>query len=80
MNYQEFRDLWHKALKAARLQIPYPIGPTEKVDLSDMSRSYELILYGGSHPKAILFSLPQPSHGTGMPCFRRATQQPKRTC
>ena len=57
MNYQEFRDLWHKALKAARLQIPYPIGPTEKIDLSDMSRSYELILYGESHPKSDPFLL-----------------------
>lgn len=50
MNYQEFRDLWHKALQAAHLLIPLPIGPTEKIDLRNMTRSYELFLYGGSHP------------------------------
>ena len=57
MNYQEFRDLWHKALHKARLQIPYPITPTEKIDLSNMSRSYELLIYGGSHPKSDPFHL-----------------------
>ncbi len=57
MNYQEFRDLWHKALKATCLQIPYPISPTEKIDLSNMSWSYELIIYGGSHPKSDPFRL-----------------------
>lgn len=55
MNYQEFRDLWHKALRAARLQIPYPIGPTERINLRDMSRSYELIIYGGPNPKCAPF-------------------------
>jgi hypothetical protein len=44
MNYQEFRDLWHHPLKAARLQIPYPIGPAEMINLRSMSRSYKLIL------------------------------------
>lgn len=57
MNYQEFRDLWHAALKAARLQIPYPIGPTEQINLRDMSRSYELIIYGGANPKCEPFHL-----------------------
>ena len=57
MNYQEFRDLWHDALQAARLQIPYPIGPTERINLRDMSRSYELIIYGGLHPKCEPFHL-----------------------
>jgi hypothetical protein len=51
MNYQEFCELWHAALQAARLQIPYPIGPTERINLRNMSRSYELIIYGGLHPK-----------------------------
>jgi hypothetical protein len=57
MNYQEFRDLWHAALRAARLQIPYPIAPTERINLRDMSRSYELIIYGGLHPKCEPFHL-----------------------
>jgi hypothetical protein len=57
MNYQEFRDLWHDALQAARLQIPYPIGPTERINLRDMSRSYELIIYGGANPKCEPFHL-----------------------
>jgi len=57
MNYQEFRDLWHDALHAARLQIPHPIGPTERINLRDMSRSYELIIYGGLHPKCEPFHL-----------------------
>jgi hypothetical protein len=35
MNYQEFRDLFHQALKAARRLIPYPIGPTERINLRD---------------------------------------------
>lgn len=52
MNYQEFRNLWHDALREARLQIPYPVGPTEKIDLRSMTRSYELIIYGSSHPKS----------------------------
>lgn len=51
MNYQEFRDLWHSALRTARLPIPYPAGPTERINLHDMSRSYELILRSGSQPK-----------------------------
>jgi len=51
MNYQEFRDLWHAALQTARLPIPYPLGPTERIDLRDMSRTYELVLYGGPQPK-----------------------------
>ncbi len=51
MNYQEFRDLWHDTLRAAHLQIPYPIGPTERINLRNMSRSYELVIYGGMHPK-----------------------------
>jgi len=57
MNYQEFRDLWHDALQSARLVIPYPIGPTERINLRDMSRSYELALYGASHPKIEPFHL-----------------------
>jgi hypothetical protein len=57
MNYQEFRDLWHDALQAARLQIPQPIGPTERINLRDMSRSYELVLYGGLHLKCEPFHL-----------------------
>jgi hypothetical protein len=57
MNYQVFRDLWHDALREARLQIPYPEGPTETIDLSNMTRSYELILYGGSHPKSEPFHM-----------------------
>jgi hypothetical protein len=57
MNYQEFRDLWHDALQTARLQIPYPIGPTERINLRDMSRTYELVLYGGLHPKCKPFYL-----------------------
>ncbi|MCX6053795.1 MAG: hypothetical protein NTZ74_02555 [Chloroflexi bacterium] len=57
MNYQEFRELWHKALKASHLQIPYPICPTEKIDLTNMNRSYELILYGGPDPKSDPFRL-----------------------
>ena len=51
MNYQEFCDLWHTALRAARLPIPHPIGPTERINLRDMSRSHELVLYRGSPPK-----------------------------
>ncbi len=57
MNYQEFRDLWHDALREARLQIPYPVGPTEKIDLRSLSRSYELIIYGSSHPKSEPFHM-----------------------
>ena len=57
MNYQEFRDLWYAALKAARLQIPYPIGPTERINLRDMSRSYELTIDGGSNHKCEPFYL-----------------------
>lgn len=57
MNYQEFRDLWHAALQAACLQIPYPIGPTERINLRDMSRSYELIIYGAANPKCEPFHL-----------------------
>jgi hypothetical protein len=57
MNYQEFRDLWHNALREARLQIPYPIGPTEQINLHNMSRSYELVIYGGVHPKSEPFHL-----------------------
>jgi len=57
MNYQEFRDLWHDALRAAHLQIPYPIGPTERINLRNMSRSYELVVYGGMHPKCEPFHL-----------------------
>ena len=57
MNYQEFRDLWHDALRTAHLHIPYPIGPTERINLSDMSRSYELVVYGGLHPKCEPFHL-----------------------
>lgn len=57
MNYQEFRELWHDALQAARLQIPYPIGPTERINLRDMSRTYELVLYGGSQPKCEPFHI-----------------------
>jgi hypothetical protein len=57
MNYQEFRDLWHAALRAARLQIPYPISPTERINLRNMSRAYELVLYGGSQPKCEPFHL-----------------------
>jgi hypothetical protein len=36
MNYQELRDLWHEALKAARLLIPYPIGPAEQINLREL--------------------------------------------
>jgi hypothetical protein len=57
MNYQEFRDLWHDALRAVHLQIPYPIGPTERINLRNMSRSYELVIYGGMHPKCEPFHL-----------------------
>jgi hypothetical protein len=57
MNYQEFRDLWHGALQAARLQIPKAIGPTEQINLRDMSRSYELVLFGGLHQKCEPFHL-----------------------
>jgi hypothetical protein len=57
MNYQEFRDLWHETLREARLQIPYPIGPTEKIDLSNMSRSYECVIHAGLRPKSEPFHL-----------------------
>jgi len=57
MNYQEFRDLLHDALRTAHLQIPYPIGPTERINLRDMSRSYELVVYGGLQPKCEPFHL-----------------------
>lgn len=57
MNYQEFRDMWHDALREARLQIPYPIGPTEQINLLNMSRSYELVIYGGVHQKSEPFHL-----------------------
>jgi hypothetical protein len=57
MNYQEFRDLWHDAVREARLQIPYPIGPTEQINLLNMSRSYELVVYGRLHPKCEPFHL-----------------------
>lgn len=57
MNYQEFRDLWHNALLAAHLHIPYPIGPTERINLRDMSRSYELALYGAPHLQCEPFHL-----------------------
>ena len=57
MNYQEFRDEWHDALRAAHLQIPYPIGPTERINLRDMSRSYKLVLYGGLQTKCEPFHL-----------------------
>ena len=57
MNYQEFRDLWHNALREARLKIPYPVGPSEKIDLSNMTRSYELIVYGSSLPKSEPFDI-----------------------
>jgi len=57
MNYQVFRDLWHNTLREAHLQIPYPVGPTEKIDLRNMSRSYELIIYDSSQPKSEPFHL-----------------------
>jgi len=57
MNYQEFRDLWHHTLQAARLQISQSVGPTEQINLRDMSRSYELVLYGGLHQKCEPFHL-----------------------
>lgn len=57
MNYQEFRNLWHDALREARLQIPYPVGPTEKIDLRNMSRSYELVIYCSSQPKSEPFHM-----------------------
>lgn len=57
MNYQEFRNLWHNVLREARLQISYPLGPTEKIDLRSMTRSYELIIYGSSQPKSEPFHL-----------------------
>ena len=57
MNYQEFRDLWHEALQAAHLHIPYPIGPTERINLRDMSRTYEVIIHGGPHPKCEPFHI-----------------------
>lgn len=57
MDYQEFRDLWHKALQAVHLHIPQPVSPTEKIDQRDMSRSYELVIYGGPHPKSDPFHL-----------------------
>ena len=55
MNYQEFRDLWHNALKATRLQIPYPPGPAEQINLRDMSRSYEAVLFCRTWPKCAPF-------------------------
>ena len=57
MNYQEFRGLWHDALQAARLQIPQTIGPTERINLRDMSRSYELVLFSSLHSKCEPFHL-----------------------
>lgn len=57
MNYQEFRNLWHDALQAAQLQISQSVGPTEQINLRDMSRSYELVLYGGLHQKCEPFHL-----------------------
>ena len=57
MNYQEFRDLWHDALRATHLQISYPIGPTERINLRALSRSYELVLYGGLQTKSEPFHL-----------------------
>ena len=60
MDYQTFRDLWHAAVYAARLPIPYPLGPTERINLRDMSRLYELVLFGGSHPKC------EPFHPTAI--------------
>ncbi len=50
MNYREFRDLWHEAMRSAHLPIPYPIGPTEHIDMNTMSRSYEIYLYGRTQP------------------------------
>ncbi len=70
MNYQEFRDLWHDTLRAAHLQIPYPIGPTERINLRNMSRSYELVIYGGMHPKCEPFHLDCKYHmGLGCHAF-----------
>jgi hypothetical protein len=57
MNYLEFRDLWHNALRAAHLHIPYPIGPTERINLRDMSRSYEVVLHGAPHSQCEPFHL-----------------------
>jgi hypothetical protein len=57
MNYQEFRDLWHHTLQAARLQISQSVSPTEQINLRDMSRSYELVLFGGLHQKCEPFHL-----------------------
>ena len=57
MNYQEFRDLWHDAIQAARMQIPQPIQPTERINLRDMSRSYELVLFSSLHLKCEPFHL-----------------------
>ena len=57
MNYQKFRDLWHDALQATRLPIPYPINPTEQINLGDMSRTYELVLFSGLHPKCEPFHI-----------------------
>lgn len=51
MNYQQFRDIWHSSLEAIHLHIPYPLGPIEKIDLHNMSRSYELIVPFGTQPR-----------------------------
>ena len=51
MNYHKFRDQWHKVLQTTLLSVPRPILPTEQINLRDMSRSYELILYGKPQPK-----------------------------
>lgn len=57
MNYQEFRDQWHAALRSAHLPISGPIVPIESIDPDDMSRSYTLTFSGGLHPKCEPFYL-----------------------
>lgn len=57
MDYQEFRDLCHNVLRRARLQIPHPISLTERINLRDMSRAYEVALCDSSQPKCEPFYL-----------------------
>jgi hypothetical protein len=49
MNYDEFRTLWHAALDAAGL-LPYPLWPTETIDVHQMDRVYSLyVSLGGGY-------------------------------
>ena len=44
MNYDTFRTLLHEALSEAGL-LPFPPWPSEKIDLRDMSRMYEIYIH-----------------------------------